>query len=155
MDKNNYEILSVDILVALWKESKLTVLNESLLPLYLYRNQNADQWLAARAIDSRRPNSRLLKKALRLAEKDEEEAELIAQIKEEPIYKLIANCQNKNGWLGNGFHGPNKKAGPYENQEVGTKWFAEKAVGKEKRVFNDYEKWPCYYHLDILAHTES
>ena len=81
MDKNNYEILSVDILVALWKESKLTVLNESLLPLYLYRNQNADQWLAARAIDSRRPNARLLKKALRLAEKDEEEAELIAQIK--------------------------------------------------------------------------
>ena len=27
--------------------------------------------------------------------------------------------------------------------------------GKEKRVFNDYEKWPCYYHLDILAHTNS
>lgn len=175
----------------------------------------------------------------------EEEAMLIAQIKEEAIYKLIANCQKENGWLGNGFHGPNKNAGPYENQEVGTKWLAEKAVGKndivlkramdafitteltdlcyrtkgkyfdefryaangqnlircaciaragyddiidikpqiqlaldsfqrvlevdsalditrvkkcggkEKRVFNDYEKWPCYYLLDILAHTES
>lgn len=24
-----------------------------------------------------------------------------------------------------------------------------------RRVFNDYEKWPCRYHLDILAHTES
>ncbi len=23
------------------------------------------------------------------------------------------------------------------------------------RVFNDFEKWPCRYHLDILAHTES
>ena len=23
------------------------------------------------------------------------------------------------------------------------------------RVFNDYEKWPCRYHLDILAHTDS
>lgn len=23
------------------------------------------------------------------------------------------------------------------------------------RVFNDYEKWPCRYHLDILAHTSS
>ena len=50
-----------------------------------------------------------------------EEAELIAQIKEESIYKLIANCQKENGWLCNGFHGPNKDAGPYENQEVGTK----------------------------------
>ena len=30
-----------------------------------------------------------------------EEALLIAQIKEEPIYKLIANCQKENGWLGN------------------------------------------------------
>ena len=175
----------------------------------------------------------------------EEEAALIAQIKQEQIYNLIANCQKENGWLGNGFHGPNKDAGPYENQEVGTKWLAEKAVGKndpvlkramdafvtteltdlcyrtkgkyfdefryaangqnlircaciaragyddiidirpqiqlaldsfkrvlevdsilditrikkvggkEKRVFNDCEKWPCYYHLDILAHTTS
>jgi len=175
----------------------------------------------------------------------EEEADLQSQIREEELYKLISACQKENGWLGNGFHGPNKNAGPYENQEVGTKWLAEKAVGrndpvlkramdafvtteltdpcyrtkgkyydefryaangqnlircacsaragfddvidigpqirlaldsfrrvlevdsaldithirkvsgKEKRVFNDYEKWPCYYHLDILAHTES
>ncbi len=175
----------------------------------------------------------------------EEEAILLAQIREEPIYKSLAACQKLNGWLGNGFHGPNKDAGHYENQEVGTKWLAEKAVGKEdpvlsramdafvtteltdlcyrtkgkyfdefryaangqnlircaciaragyeviidirpqiglaldsflrvlevdsilditrtkkvsgreKRVFNDNEKWPCYYHLDILAHTQS
>ena len=175
----------------------------------------------------------------------EEEAELTARIKEEPKYRLIADCQKENGWLGNGFHGPNRNAGPYENQEVGTKWLAEKAVcrddpvlkramdafvtteltdpcyrtkgkyfnefryaangqnlircaciaragyddvidikpqiqlaldsfkrvlevdsilditrikkagGKERRIFHDYEKWPCYYHLDILAHTSS
>ena len=175
----------------------------------------------------------------------EAEAELLSQIRREPIYQLIANCQKENGWLGNGFHGPNKNAGPYENQEVGTKWLAEKGVGKndpvlkramdafvttkltdlcyrtkgkyfdefryaangqnlircaciaragyddvidikpqiqlaldsfqrvlevnsalditrvkraggkEKRVFNDYEKWPCYYLLDILAHTQT
>ena len=30
-----------------------------------------------------------------------------------------------------------------------------KSGGKVKRVFNDYEKWPCYYHLDMLAHTNS
>ncbi len=175
----------------------------------------------------------------------EEKRSFLTQITEESIYKLIADCQKENGWLGNGFHGPNKNAGPYENQEVGTKWLAEKGVGKEnivlkramdafvtteltdlcyrtkgkyfdefryaangqnlircaciaragyddiidikpqiqlaldsfkrvlevdsvlditrikkvggreKRVFNDYEKWPCYYHLDILADTES
>jgi len=27
--------------------------------------------------------------------------------------------------------------------------------GGKHRVFNDNEKWPCRYHLDILAHTES
>lgn len=27
--------------------------------------------------------------------------------------------------------------------------------GGKLRVFNDYEKWPCRYHLDILAHTSS
>jgi len=175
----------------------------------------------------------------------EEETELQAQIMSEPIYRLIAACQKENGWLGNGFHGPNKNAGPYENQECGTKYLAEKGIakdnpvlsramdafvtteltdlcyrtkgklfdefryaangqniircaciaragyddiidikpqislaldsfrrvlevdsalditrvvksgGREKRVFRDYEKWPCYYHLDILAHTDS
>jgi len=176
---------------------------------------------------------------------DSEEAYLCAQIREEPIYRALAACQKENGWLGNGFHGSNRDAGAYENQEVGTKWLAEKAVGRddpvlkhameafakteltdlcyrtkgkyfdefryaangqnlircaciaragydgkiditpqiqlaldsfrrvlevdsilditkikkvsgrEKRVFNDYEKWPCYYGLDILAHTQS
>ena len=175
----------------------------------------------------------------------EEEADLQKQIMEEPISQLIVNCQKENGWLGNGFHGPNKNAGPYENQEVGTKYLAEKGINKDnlvlkkameafvttelsdlcyrtkgklfdelryaanghniircaciaragyddsidikpqiqlaldsfkrvlevdsilditrlvksgnkqKRVFKDYEKWPCYYHLDILAHTQS
>jgi hypothetical protein len=27
--------------------------------------------------------------------------------------------------------------------------------GGKIRVFKDYEKWPCRYHLDILAHTSS
>ena len=197
-------------------------------------------------LENANPSIRLrVKKEILRSITAEEEAELIAQIKEEQIYKLIANCQKENGWLGNGFHGPNKNAGSYENQEVGTKWLAEKAFGKdapvlkramdafvtteltdlcyrtkgkyydefryaangqnlircaciaragyddiidirpqiqlaldsfkrvlevdsilditrikkisgkEKRVFNDYEKWPCYYHLDILAHTTS
>jgi len=27
--------------------------------------------------------------------------------------------------------------------------------GGKQRVFNDNEKWPCRYHLDMLAHTDS
>ena len=71
MDKRHYEILSGDILVAIWKENRLEVVNETLLPLYLKNIKNADMWLETRAIDSHRANSRLLKKALRLAEKDD------------------------------------------------------------------------------------
>ena len=71
MDKRNYEILSGDVLVAVWKENCLEVVNETFLPLYLKNIKNADMWLETRAIDSHRANSRLLKKALRLAEKDD------------------------------------------------------------------------------------
>ena len=63
-----------------------------------------------------------------------EEIVLLDQIKQEPVYITIASCQKANGWLGNGFHGPNREAGFYENQEVGIKWLAEKAVGKQDPV---------------------
>jgi hypothetical protein len=74
MDKRSYEILSGDTLVAIWKDNRLETVNETLLPLYLKNIKiikNADTWLETRAIDSHRANSRLLKKALRLAEKDD------------------------------------------------------------------------------------
>ncbi len=67
----DYEILSGDTVVAKWITGSLVVVNETLLPLYLKRIHNADMWLETRAIDSHRANSRLLKKALRLAEKDD------------------------------------------------------------------------------------
>lgn len=188
---------------------------------------------------------RVLSEVLHEDPTTEEKDRLQAEILEEPIIKSIIACQKENGWLGNGFHGPNKNAGNFENQEVGTKYLGEKLVyketpvlrrameayeavpltdpcyrtkgkyydefryaangqnnircaciaragydsiidirpqiglaldsfrrvlevdsalditrikrvgGREKRVFNDYEKWPCYYHLDILAHTNS
>ena len=71
MTNRNYEILSGNTLVAIWQDNRLTVVNEALLPLYLNKIQNADLWLETRAIDSHRANSRLLKKALRLVEKDD------------------------------------------------------------------------------------
>ena len=71
MSIRNYEIFSGEILVAVWNDNVLTVVNADLIPMYLKNNQDADRWLASRAIDHRRPNSRLLKKALRLVEKDD------------------------------------------------------------------------------------
>ena len=71
MTDRNYEILSGDTLVAVWNNNKLSVINGALLPLYLKKIQNADLWLETRAIDSHRSNSRLLKKALRLVERDD------------------------------------------------------------------------------------
>lgn len=188
-----------------------------------------------------RVKTEVMNQELSVREKDQ----LQEKILQEPIIQSIIACQKENGWLGNGFHGPNKNAGPFENQEVGTKYLGEKLVyrdtpvlkramdafvtveltdpcyrtkgkyfdefryaangqniircaciaragyadvidirpqiqlaldsfrrvlevdsvlditrvrksgGREKRVFNDYEKWPSYYHLDILAHTDS
>ena len=67
----DFEILSRDTVVAVWQNAELKVLNNALLPLYLKRVSDAKSWLETRAIDSHRANSRLLKKALRLTEKDD------------------------------------------------------------------------------------
>ena len=66
MAMQNYYIMSGDTAVAKWENGELTVLNDTLLPLFLKRVHNAELWLETRAIDSHRANSRLLKKALRL-----------------------------------------------------------------------------------------
>lgn len=71
MAERDYYIMSGDATVAKWENNGLTVFNNSLLPLYLKHAHNADMWLETRAIDSHRANSSLLKKALRLKEKDD------------------------------------------------------------------------------------
>lgn len=71
MAEKDFVIMNKDTAVAVWENGILTVLNDTLLPLYLKRISDADSWLATRAIDSHRANSRLLKKALRLQEKDD------------------------------------------------------------------------------------
>lgn len=174
---------------------------------------------------------------------EEENKEYQVQILNEPNVRRCLACQLDNGWFGYGFHGTNKNAGQFENQETCTKYLGEKAVdpsnpalkrsmdafvslplddlcyrtkGKyfdefqyaangqnlircaciaragyadiiditpqiqlsldsfqrvlevdsildvsrsirssKYRVFHDYEKWPCRYHLDILAHTDT
>jgi len=63
----NGEVLSKDRVVAVVRDSLLTESDPALLPLFLKRTGDVEAWLAGRAIDSHRTNSRLLKKALRLS----------------------------------------------------------------------------------------
>ena len=58
----------------------------------------------------------------------EEEAELKKQILQEKIISFMAEKQQANGWIGLGFHGSNKNAGQYDNQETATKYMGEKGL---------------------------
>ena len=68
--------MSGDTLIAVIKNSEIIDCNEALLPLYLKRTRDIESWLASRAIDSHRTNSRLLKKVLRLRTSDDAETAL-------------------------------------------------------------------------------
>ena len=65
------QIMSKDIAVATIKDGVITKSLAALLPLYLKLTGDVEGWLAGRAIDSHRTNSRLLKKALRLTSADD------------------------------------------------------------------------------------
>ncbi len=66
-----FEIYNGNTLVALWSDSDLNIVNSDLSPMYLVRFGDFSKWLESRAIDRHRPNSRLLKKVLRLKEYDD------------------------------------------------------------------------------------
>ena len=70
------ELLSEDRVIATVKNGEITDCDEALLPLYLKRTRNLEGWLASRAIDAHRTNSRLLKKALRLRTTDDAQVAL-------------------------------------------------------------------------------
>jgi len=72
----NGEIRSRDVPVGTVRDGRLAQCNEALLPLYLQRTKDVEGWLRGRAIDAHRTNSRLLKKALRIAGADDLEAVL-------------------------------------------------------------------------------
>ena len=67
------QIMSKDVAVATVAGNAVTPVREDLLPLFFKRSSSFEDWLRTRAIDIHRTNSRLLKKALRLAERDETE----------------------------------------------------------------------------------
>ena len=59
-------LMSEDRAIAVIKNGEIIDSDDTLLPLYLKRTGNMEGWLASRAIDPHRTNSRLLKKALRI-----------------------------------------------------------------------------------------
>lgn len=67
----NGVIMSADTPVLKIENGIIKEINEKLAPLFFKRCSNVEEWLAGRAIDSHRTNSRLLKKALRLSQKDD------------------------------------------------------------------------------------
>lgn len=67
----DYFIMSRDKCVAEYSGGTLQVKDRALLPLHLARTGDFEGWLETRAIDEHRANSRLLKKALRLENKDD------------------------------------------------------------------------------------
>lgn len=75
----NAMLMSRDVELARIEGNAMSVIREDLLPLYLRRTGDLEGWLAHRAIDRHRTHSRLLKKALRLAEKDDVSTALAVQ----------------------------------------------------------------------------
>lgn len=55
-------VMSGNTEVAVYCDRELTIMNDALVPLFLKRTGNFEKWVADRAIDSVRPNSRVLKK---------------------------------------------------------------------------------------------
>ena len=69
-------IMAEDRAVATVKNGEIVEYDDALVPLYLKRTGNVEGWLASRAIDAHRTNARLLKRALRLREKDDAQTAL-------------------------------------------------------------------------------
>ena len=70
------ELMNEDRVIAKIRNGEIIDSDEALLPLYLKRTGNVEGWLASRAIDTHRTNSRLLKKALRLHTADDAQVAL-------------------------------------------------------------------------------
>ena len=72
----NGTLMSEDREIAVVKNGVITDYDERLIPLRLKRTMDLESWLASRAIDAHRTNSRLLKRALRLRTKDDAQTAL-------------------------------------------------------------------------------
>ena len=73
-------LMSEDRVIATVKNGEMIDYDEALIPLYLKRTKYMEGWLASRAIDTHRTNSRLLKRALRLHTADNAQTALIGTL---------------------------------------------------------------------------
>ncbi len=64
-------LMSKDKVIAVVKNGVIIDYDEKLIPLYLKRTMDMEGWLASRAIDAHRTNSRLLKRVLRIGTTDD------------------------------------------------------------------------------------
>lgn len=72
IDHFNGFLMSRDSILADIQDGHIsTIHNSALLPIYIARTHELRHWLEKRAIDAHRTNSRLLKKVLRLTERDD------------------------------------------------------------------------------------
>lgn len=72
IDQFNGYLMSRDTILADIQNGHITAIhNASLLPIFIARTHELRHWLEKRAIDAHRTNSRLLKKVLRLAKRDD------------------------------------------------------------------------------------
>ena len=72
----NGSLMSGNRRIARIRDSLITDYDPQRIPLYLLKTKDRTGWLESRAIDSHRTNSRLLKRALRIAVSDDLEAVL-------------------------------------------------------------------------------
>lgn len=70
------KLMSGNHVVASVKNGDITDMDPNRIPLYLKRTNDIESWLASRAIDAHRTNSRLLKKALRIRTTDDAQVAL-------------------------------------------------------------------------------
>ncbi len=77
MEYNGY-LLSGNTPVAQIQHGQVIPLDRSRMPLYLTAGGKFEDWLISRAIDRHRPNSRILKKVLRLTDSSDSAAVLRA-----------------------------------------------------------------------------
>ncbi len=67
----NGEMMSMDRVVAIVRDNRVTEIDKQLAPLWIQRGGDVRGWLEHRAIDSHRTNSRLLKRVLHLTAADD------------------------------------------------------------------------------------
>ena len=70
-DINDFDIMSGDRLVAMYKDKSLEIIDTRRCPLHLLNTGNFIRWMRSRAIDGSRHNSRSLKRAFNLSSFEE------------------------------------------------------------------------------------